>query len=121
MSAITPMSVLSPNNGFDREAVVGAVVDAEMMPWEQRLQRHEQQLSQEQELMVSVYQAVSDLQHSARSLVQEAKVNGNGNGNGHGLGRWIASSSEGDRLGVKVSGRPDPGSYQLTINLKFQP
>ena len=116
MSAIT--SVLSPSNGFDRDAVVAAVVDAEMMPWEQNLQRHERKLSQEQELMVSVYQAVSDLQHSARSLVQEARSNGNGNGNGngYGLGRWVASSSEANRLGVKVSGRPDPGSYQLTIN-----
>jgi len=113
--------------GFDRTAVVEAVVDAEMMPSEKALERREQQLVREQELMVSVYQVVNELQRSARSLVQEARVNGNGhgngngNGNGHSLGRWVASSSDDDYLGVKVSGRPDPGSYQLTVYQLAQP
>ena len=118
---------MTQQTSFDRTAVVDAVVDAELMPSEKALERREQQLAREQALMVSVYQVVNELHRSARSLVQEARVNGNGNdngngnGNGHGLGRWIAVSSDNDHLGVKVSGRPDPGNYQLTVHQLAQP
>lgn len=123
MSTIPALSALTQQTSFDRTAVVDAVVNAEMMPSEKALERREQHLVREQELMVSVYQVVNELQHSARSLVQEARVNGNGNGNGngHGLGRWVALSSDNNHLDVKVSGRPDPGSYQLTVHQLAQP
>lgn len=125
MSTIPALSAITQQTGFDRAAVVDAVVNAEMMPSEKALERREQQLVREQELMVSVYQVVNELQRSARSLVQEARVNGNGNsngnGNGHGLGRWVAVSSDNNHLDVKVSGRPDPGSYQLTVHQLAQP
>ena len=125
MSTIPALSAITQQTGFDRAAVVDAVVNAEMVPSEKALERREQQLVREQELMVSVYQVVNELQRSARSLVQEARVNGNGNsngnGNGHGLGRWVAVSSDNNHLDVKVSGRPDPGSYQLTVHQLAQP
>ena len=72
--------------------------------------------------MVSVYQAVGQLQHSARALVQEASLSSsNGNGNGRSPGRWVAVSSESDRVGVRVRGRPDPGSYQLSVHQLASP
>ncbi len=113
------------NGNYDINTVVDAVVNAEMSPSESALQRREKLLSQEQDLMVSVYQAVGNLHHSARALVQEASLNsngnGNGNGNGHSLGRWVAVSSESDRVGVNVRGRPDPGSYQLAVHQLASP
>ncbi|MBO9495289.1 flagellar filament capping protein FliD [Thalassotalea sp. G20_0] len=121
------MNPLSPLPGsVDMATVVDAVVNAEMAPSENALKRREEQLSREQDLMVSVYQAVHGLQHAARALVQEASINtshsnGNGNGNGHGLGRWVAISSEPDRVGVSVRGRPDPGSYQLSVHQLASP
>ncbi|USE38276.1 flagellar filament capping protein FliD [Endozoicomonas sp. SCSIO W0465] len=119
------MNTVAPLQGsFDIGTVVDAVVNAEMSPSENALKRREDQLSREQDLMVSVYQAVNNLQHSARALVQEASLNssnGNGNGNGHTLGRWVAVSSESDRVGVSVRGRPDPGSYQLSVHQLASP
>ncbi|WP_422491097.1 flagellar filament capping protein FliD [Endozoicomonas sp. ALE010] len=117
------MNTVAPLPGsFDLGTVVDAVVNADMAPSENALKRRENQLSREQDLMVSVYQAVSNLQHSARALVQEASLNSHHvNGNGHGLGRWVAVSSESDRVGVSVRGRPDPGSYQLSVHQLASP
>ncbi|WBA82481.1 flagellar filament capping protein FliD [Endozoicomonas sp. GU-1] len=117
------MNTVAPlQGGFDLGTVVDAVVNADMAPSENALKRRENQLSREQDLMVSVYQAVSNLQHSARALVQEASLNSHHvNGNGHSLGRWVAVSSESDRVGVSVRGRPDPGSYQLSVHQLASP
>ena len=100
------------NSGPDIKAMVDAVVNAQMTPVEQSIKRQEEKLTHDQDTLYNVYQAVTSLEQSALWLANEAMQSNNSNMGG----RWLAHSSDPERLGVRVTGLPDPGTYQLRVN-----